>query len=103
MVITVLAVPDCPNAALLVERLERALDPAQPAQVVVVRDEEEAIAWGMCGSPTLLVDGIDPFSRDGAQPSLSCRLYPGPDGAPTGAPSVEQLQRATTEVSAAEA
>ena len=29
----------------------------------------------MTGSPTLLVDGADPFARPGQPPSISCRLY----------------------------
>ncbi|WP_019874559.1 organomercurial lyase [Sporichthya polymorpha] len=91
--ITVLSVPDCPNASLLVARLREAGPGRTPAiDVVVVEDEAEAWAWGMCGSPTLLVDGIDPFAGDGAQPSLSCRLYPGADGRMWGAPSVEELR-----------
>lgn len=93
--ITVLSVPDCPNASLLVGRLREALpELAQPVSVVVVRDDAEAVAWAMSGSPTLLVDGVDPFAAEGAQPSLSCRLYPAPDGQLSGAPSVEQLRAA---------
>lgn len=76
--IAVLSVPDCPNVPLLVERLQEVLPGrTQPVEVFVVRDEAQASAWGMCGSPTLLVDGVDPFAVDGAQPSLSCRLRPG--------------------------
>lgn len=93
--ITVLSVPDCPNASLLLERL-RQLRTESETEVVVVRDVDEAAAWGMCGSPTLLVDGVDPFAVDGAQPSVSCRLYFAPDGRPAGAPSVEQLREVTT-------
>jgi len=94
--ITVLSVPDCPNASLLIERLRRLrLEPR--TEVVVVRDEDQAAAWGMCGSPTLLVDGVDPFVVEGTRPSLSCRLYFAPDGRPAGVPSVEQLRAAMSE------
>lgn len=95
--ITVLSVPDCPNTPLLIGRLREALaGRTQAIEVVVVQDEAEAWAWGMCGSPTLLVDGIDPVAGDGAQPSLSCRLYRGPDGRLSGAPSVEELRAVIT-------
>jgi alkylmercury lyase-like protein len=95
--ITVLSVPDCPNVSLLVDRLEETLPGGrQRAEVFLVRNEDEASAWGMCGSPTLLLDGVDPFATDDARPSLSCRLYRGPDGQLSGVPSVEQLRKATT-------
>ncbi|MGQ0842809.1 MAG: organomercurial lyase [Sporichthyaceae bacterium] len=94
--ITVLSVPDCPNATRLIERLRQAMPAsAGPPDVVIVRDESEASAWGMCGSPTLLVDGVDPFASAGTEPSVSCRLYFEPDGRPAGAPSVDQLREVT--------
>ncbi|WP_324618442.1 organomercurial lyase [Streptomyces sp. XY413] len=37
----------------------------------------------MTGSPTLLLDGIDPFAVAGAPASVSCRLYRDADGAPS--------------------
>jgi hypothetical protein len=48
----------------------------------------------MRGSPTLLLDGIDPFAVAGQRPSLSCRLYRDPDGRADGAPSVDALRNA---------
>lgn len=45
----------------------------------------------MRGSPTLLVNGADPFAAHGQAPSLSCRLYP--DGK-DGVPSEDQLRLA---------
>src|SRR4051794_14140426 len=48
---------------------------------------------GMTGSPTLLIDGTDPFARPGSEPSLSCRLYPSENGRVEGAPSVDDLRR----------
>jgi hypothetical protein len=50
------------------------------------------VAVGMTGSPTLLVDGTDPFAVPGLVASVSCRLYLGQTGAATGAPSVAQLR-----------
>jgi hypothetical protein len=51
----------------------------------------------MHGSPTLLIDGRDPFAQPGAQASVSCRLYRGADGRASGAPSVTELRRVLQE------
>jgi hypothetical protein len=50
----------------------------------------DAARVGMRGSPTILIDGKDPFGDPGDQTSLSCRLYD-VGGSIDGAPSVEQL------------
>lgn len=47
----------------------------------------------MAGSPTLLLDGRDPFAPEGLQPSLSCGLYRHSDGTTDGAPSAADLHR----------
>jgi hypothetical protein len=48
----------------------------------------------MRGSPTMLVDGTDPFAEPGQPASVSCRLYRNSDGHIAGAPSVSQLRQA---------
>jgi hypothetical protein len=91
-----LTVPACPNAAAFEERLVAALA-SHPGTVVCRRefaDEQEAAAAGMHGSPTLLINGVDPFAPPGQAPSLSCRLYRDAAGRTAGAPPVEALQRA---------
>jgi hypothetical protein len=95
MRITVLAVPDCPNAPVAVGRITAALA-GRPASVelVEVTGEAEAARLGMTGSPTILLDGVDPFAGAGAVPSVSCRIYCGSDGAAAGAPSVQDLTAA---------
>ena len=45
------------------------------------------------GSPTILINGIDPFAQPQQTPGLACRLYPTPDG-PAGVPSLPELRRA---------
>ncbi|MEU3091361.1 hypothetical protein ACWCQ0_41900 [Streptomyces massasporeus] len=95
--ITVLTVPDCPNAPLVRERIAEALEGRTlPVEWIEVHDADEATRQGMTGSPTLLLDGIDPFARDGAAPSLSCRLYRHADGTTDGAPAVADLRPALT-------
>jgi hypothetical protein len=95
MRITILAVPDCPNALVAAGRITAALT-GRPASVklVEVTGEAEAARLGMTGSPTILLDGVDPFAAAGAAPSVSCRIYRGPDGAADGAPSVQDLTAA---------
>ncbi|MCX4431163.1 MULTISPECIES: thioredoxin family protein [Streptomyces] len=95
MRITVLTVPDCPNAPLVQERIRAALaGRAAEVKAVEVRDAAEAARWGMTGSPTVLIDGIDPFAQAGMGPSVSCRIYRHAGGTADGAPSVENLRQA---------
>jgi hypothetical protein len=95
MRITVLTVPDCPNAPVIEERINRALDGrSADVELVEVADAEQAARLGMTGSPTVLIDGTDPFAVPGATASLSCRLYRGPNERYEGAPSVADLRHA---------
>ena len=97
MRLDILHVPDCPGAATLNTLLNTLLAPIltkrSDIQVTwrIVHDDGQARQYGMTGSPTLLVDGTDPFGRPGQQPSLSCRRYPAQDGRPGPAPSATQL------------
>jgi hypothetical protein len=95
VLLTVLSVPDCPNIEVLVDRLRDVLA-GRPVdlEIVVVNDDDQARGWGMTGSPTLLIDGHDPFAVLGTQPSVSCRLYRGADCAVGGAPSAADLRTA---------
>jgi hypothetical protein len=55
----------------------------------------------MHGSPTLLIDGTDPFAEPGQPPSMSCRLYRNDDRQPAGAPSAAQLRQVIDQALAA--
>ena len=94
--LTVLAVPGCPNVKLLDQHLILALEGHQDVTISrhEVADQDQAVRWGMNGSPTLLVDGIDPFAGPGQHASLSCRLFRDGRGHSGGAPSVRQLREA---------
>jgi hypothetical protein len=94
--VTVLAIPQCQGAALLDERLAAAVSGLPGIHVTrqIITTQQEAAAAGMCGSPTLLVDGTDPFAQPGQQPSLSCRLYWQADGSLSGAPQAGELRQA---------
>jgi hypothetical protein len=105
MRVMVLAVPDCPNAMLLDERLAHVLAGRRDVAVShqVIDDEQEAARRGMHGSPTILVDGTDPFAEPGQSGTVSCRLYRDSDGRVDGAPSVRQLCEVLGEPAAAAA
>ncbi|MEU5991943.1 alkylmercury lyase family protein [Spirillospora sp. NPDC047418] len=96
MDLMVLTVQDCPNGPLLEERLAevQAERSRLPVTRRVISDEAEAARWGMRGSPTLLIDGIDPFADPSTPASVSCRMYRAPDGRLEGAPPVAALRRA---------
>jgi hypothetical protein len=94
--LTVLTVAGCPHAPLLEQRLAAALGARTDAQITrrVIADPDEAAAAGMHGSPTVLVDGRDPFALPGQPASLSCRFYDNGPGLREGAPSVTRLRQA---------
>jgi hypothetical protein len=89
MELQVLAVEACPHVAEFEERLEvaRAGLAGTVVHHRVIASEADAAAAGMHGSPTLIVDGLDPFAPPGQPTSLSCRLA---------LPSVEELRRVLT-------
>jgi hypothetical protein len=96
MRIEVLFTPDCPNGPVTLARLAQALAGRSDVQVQtrVVDSVEQAERWGMHGSPTVLVDGRDPFAVPGTEASVACRLYPGDGGRAHGAPALAQLRQA---------
>ena len=103
MELTVLAVPDCPNVPVLQQRLADVLAdwPGVALQWRVITNVAEAARWRMHGSPTLLVNGHDPFAQAGSCPALACRMYRAADGSLDGAPSVLALRQALEQARAA--
>lgn len=93
MEIDLLYVQDCPNRSLARSRVEHALAQIGVAARVrerEIRTSEEAAELGMRGSPTILIDGADPFADDATPAAFSCRLYRD-EAVVGGAPTVEQL------------
>jgi hypothetical protein len=87
---------DCPNWRQAEARLLEALaDLETPVQVgyQLVRTPEEAERSGFRGSPTILIDGRDPFASPEDPVGLACRIYRTPGGVEP-APTVEQLRAA---------
>ena len=94
LTVTVLSFDGCPNVRAADERVREALARAGRDDVHVVHrlvaTAEEAEAVGFRGSPTVLINGRDPFADPEAAAGLSCRVY-GTEAGPAGAPTVEQL------------
>ncbi len=88
----------CPNWETTRHDVAGLLDELElPATITLQRIEspEEAEACGFRGSPTLLVDGVDPFADPDAPVGLACRIYITEAG-PAGSPSPAQLRKALT-------
>ncbi|GAA4710275.1 hypothetical protein APR04_000965 [Promicromonospora umidemergens] len=85
----------CPNWKVAQEHLEviaaERPDITVTRQLVETFDQAERV--GFRGSPSILVDGSDPFADSDAGIGLACRIYQTPDG-PTGAPTLRQLRAA---------
>lgn len=62
-------------------------------QTVETIDDAEQL--GFRGSPTILIDGIDPFAAPTDPVGLSCRIYSTPDG-PAGTPTLAMLRAAVS-------
>lgn len=83
----------CPSWRAADQRLREAIAAAGvevTPTYVRVTSSEEAERLRFRGSPTLLVDGIDPFDDGTAEVGLSCRLFDTPDGL-RGAPTTTQV------------
>jgi hypothetical protein len=87
---------DCPNWQTTDQRLsELAAEGGFELRHRLVTTPEEARAAGFRGSPTILIDGRDPFASGGEPFSFSCRMYQTPEG-PAASPTVEQLRALLT-------
>lgn len=92
---TLLYFNDCPNWLETDSHL-RALAAEHPEMVVerrLVETVEDAETTRFRGSPSIVVDGIDPFGAADAPVGLSCRMFQTADG-PAGSPTLDQLRDA---------
>lgn len=84
----------CPNWTVADERLTEALRTLGHEDVSVVRRRvatvEEAEESGFVGSPTIRIDGSDPFASGTEHVGLACRIYATPTGF-GGSPTTDQL------------
>ena len=103
-VVTLMYLDHCPNWPLAADRLRAAIARVGTAGVRIdwkpVHTVTAAAAAGFAGSPTLLIDGKDPFPRPSHVNGLCCRFYETENG-PSGAPSIGQLVHALQQAQAA--
>lgn len=93
MKLEVLHVAQCPNLTAMLQRLGQATD--LPVITREINTDTDAAALGMAGSPTLLINGADPFViANHAVGALACRLYRNANGQPVPVPSLAQLRDA---------
>lgn len=92
MQVTLLYFDGCPSWRVADERLGKLADEfGFDLAYRKVDTPEEAEALSFRGSPTILVDGRDPFAQGDDPVGLACRIYQTSDG-PAGAPTVQQLR-----------
>jgi hypothetical protein len=92
-----LVVPNCPNEAEAITAIQAAALQSGVGEVTVrttvIDSDEQARAHGFAGSPTFLIDGVDPFAEPGAPIGMTCRIY-STKGGPAGVPDLAQLRAA---------
>jgi hypothetical protein len=91
----------CPNWQTAEARLREALDSTSAGTGVEitlerVESDGEAQALRFQGSPTILLDGRDPFPAEESGFGLTCRLYRTEAGL-EGSPSLSQLRMAVAD------
>lgn len=87
----------CPNWRTTERFLARLIEEGVEASVRYQRIDSpnEAIEQGFRGSPTVLVDGVDPFADENAPVGMACRLYQTEQGL-AGSPTLSGLRQAIT-------
>lgn len=97
MDVTLLYFDDCPNWLVANAHLDVLAEEHPGVSITrhIVDTPEEAERTRFRGSPSILVDGVDPFADPEDPVGLSCRVYQTPDG-PAGSPTLDQLRDALT-------
>jgi len=96
MRIELLVVRGCPHEDAAAELIRAAVADTQVQANVtrtIINGQEQAQERGFIGSPTILLNGIDPFAVPQAPVALACRLYTTPHGV-RGIPALPDLRQA---------
>ncbi len=97
MKLEILWIDGCPSYESMLESLEQVMREekiAAPIEMVQVRDDSDAVAKKFLGSPTLRIDGVDPFAEPHQTNfAMQCRLYQTSKGL-RGVPTQEMLRSA---------
>ena len=96
MKVTIQYFDGCPHWKLADDRVRRVLEGASIDDVTLeyelIDSPERAERVGFHGSPTILVDGRDPFVTGIEQIGMSCRVFRTEDGI-QGAPTEAELRK----------
>ena len=95
MKIELLYFDGCPAWENGLKNLETALQgegPTASVEMVKVADEDDVVRLKFLGSPSFRIDGHDLWGEERDNYSLSCRVYPTPEGV-KGFPTVAMLKR----------
>ena len=89
----------CPHSSVAAQRLNDALRIVGRHEVgverILIETLELADKVGFIGSPTIRIDGEDPFAQGTEQIGMACRVYATPGGL-SGSPTVEQIVKVLT-------
>jgi hypothetical protein len=100
--VELLVVPNCPNESVALSVLRLAFDrvglAAPSVRTTVIASQEQAQARGFVGSPTIFINGVDPFGAAGQSPAYACRVYATPAGL-SGVPPLGDVISALTAAS----
>lgn len=96
MEITLHYFEECPNWRITDEHLSTLIAEGLHATVIhqLIDAYASASEHRFRGSPTVLIDGEDPFADSDASIGLTCRVYDTEVG-PAGSPTLQQLRAAT--------
>ncbi len=90
----------CPSTERALAMLRDTLDGLGLTDVAIrsteVRTDEDAHERRFPGSPTILIDGRDPFAGAEEEVGLSCRIYRRRDGRISPLPDPDELREALT-------
>ena len=96
MQIQLLVIPNCSHEAAAAELITTAVAETGVRATItrtIIASEDTARQHGFVGSPTILLNGSDPFAPPDAPIALACRLYPTPAGL-QGVPGLGDLRQA---------
>lgn len=96
MDVTLLYFDGCPNwraTARILDDISAEL--GLEVSKVLVADATDAAERRFRGSPTVLIDGVDPFADEDGPIGFACRIYSTPQGL-RGSPTADMLRAALT-------
>jgi hypothetical protein len=93
----------CPSHDQALAELREVLDELGhgdlPVRTRSIDTDEQAVSEGFIGSPTIRVNGVDPFpNADGEPARLTCRVYRLTDGRYSPTPDRGRLREALSEL-----